>query len=129
MRNRHADAIIARVVCPISPWSPYYIFLAVQPDAEEDYQHYRAKRWAIAQAYLIEAKRKFHDAKEVVVLATEMPGWSKWASEDLIYRGNEPLRANEEESAQKYIKYIEEQGILSRIRDRFEAEVLEYPSA
>jgi len=126
VRNRHADAIIARVVAPISHCSPYYIFLAVQPDAEEDYQHYRAKRWAIAHAYLIEAKRKFHDAKEVVVLATEMPGWTKWASEDLIYRGNAPLRADEEESAQKY---IEEQGVLSRIGERFEAKVLEYPSA
>ena len=126
MRNRHADAIIARVVGPINPCSPYYIFLAVQPDAEQDYQHYRAKRWAIAQAYLIAAKRKFHDANQVVVLATEMPGWSKWASEDLIYRGNEPLTADEEESARKY---IEDQGVLSKIGERFEAKVLEYPSA
>jgi hypothetical protein len=125
IRNRHADAIIARVVGPISHISPYYIFLAVQPDAQEDYQHYRAKRWAIALAYLIEAKRKFCDAKEVVVLATEMPGWSKWASEDIMYRGNEPLRADEVESAKIY---IEEQGVLSKIGDRFEAKVLEYPS-
>lgn len=125
LRNRHADAIIARVVGPINPCSPYYIFLAVQPDVEEDYQHYRAKRRAIAQAYLIEAKRKFRDAKEIVVLATEMPGWSKWASEDLIYRGNEPLRAEEEESVQKY---IEDQGVLSKIGDRSEIKVLEYPS-
>lgn len=124
LRSKRAGAIVARVVGPIRPGSPYYIYLAVQPGTEEEYQHYREKRLAITQAYLIEAKRKFADAKEVVVLATEMPGWSRWATQDLMYRGDEPLTTGEVASVREF---VEDQDVLAKLGERFEAKALEYP--
>jgi hypothetical protein len=125
LRGKIAGAIAARVVNPIRPGSPYYIFLAVQPGAEEEYQDYRERRWGVGLAYLIEAKRKFTDAREVVVLATEMPGWTKWATEDLMYRGDEPVTPDEAKAVRGY---VEEQGVLSKLGKPFRAKVLEYPA-
>ncbi len=124
LRRKKAGAIIARVIGPISQTSPYYIFLAVRPDDKESIEHYRKKRMAISFAYLIQAKQKYADAKEVVLLATEMPGCSKWASEDLLYRGDEPPTAEEIELVREY---VEKQGILSHAEEGLMDVVPEYP--
>jgi hypothetical protein len=126
LRNKRAGAIVARVVGPISEASPYYIFLAVRPDDNESFEHYRKKRMAIAGAYLTKVKQKFTDAKEVVLLATEMPGFSKWASEDLLYRGDEPPTADEIELVRAF---VEEQGILTNAEEGSMDIPSEYPNA
>jgi hypothetical protein len=125
LQQKRAKAIAARVVKPIRPGSPYYIFLAVRPETDESYEQYREKRLHIAWAYLIEAKRKFA-ANEVVVIATETPGWSAWATEDLLYRGHEPLSAEEIDSAREF---VEAQGVLKKLGEELGGKALEYPRA
>jgi len=122
--DRHL-AIAARVVAPIRPASPHYVFLAVRPDADEEYRHYRERRWVICQTYLVEARRTLPGAKEVVVLATESPGWSKWATEDVMYRGVEPLTPDEVESVREY---AEAQGVLTKLGETVRFQALEYPA-
>jgi hypothetical protein len=123
LQHKRAEAIAARVVKPIRSGNPYYIFLAVNPQSGEPYEEYRKRRREIAWAYLIEAKRKFA-AREAVVIATETPGWSAWATEDVLYRGDAPLAAEELESVREF---VESQGVLKKLGTEFGGKALEYP--
>jgi SEC-C motif len=125
LQKQDCRAILARVVKPIRSGRPYYIFLSVRPEADEAYDDYRKRRHCIAFAYLIEGKRKF-DAEEVVVIATESPGWTKWATEDAQYRGHEPLTEAEIKSVRPY---VEDQGVLKRLGQEIGGRALEYPRA
>jgi hypothetical protein len=121
-QNKRANAIAARVVRPSTPERPYYVFLTVKPEATEDRQQYRARRQAIAYAYLIEAKRRFANLGEVVVLATEMPDSAELNSEDLLYRNADPLTAEEMEAVREY---VDDQGVLAKLGEPFRAVTLE----
>jgi hypothetical protein len=123
LRKNESKAILARVVKPIRLGRPYYIFLAVRPEAHEAHDDYRKRRHSIAYAYLIEGKRMFA-AKEVIVIATESPGWTKWATEDVQYRGDEPLSDEEIESVRPY---VEDQGVLRKLGQESGGKALEYP--
>ena len=123
LQKKESMAILARVVKPIRPGSPYYIFLAVRPDADEAFEDYRKRRRFIAWAYLIEAKRKF-GAKELVAIATEPTAWTKWATEDALFRGDEPLSDEEITSVRPY---VEDQGVLRKLGQEFGGKALEYP--
>ncbi len=124
LQGKRADRIAARVVNPIRPGSPYYVFLGVQPDAEEERDQYRRRRLAICLAYLIEAERKLANAREVIVLATEMPGWTRWVTRDVMYRADKPLTVDEIEVVREF---VEDQGVLSKLVKRYEAKPHEYP--
>ena len=58
------------------------------------------------------------------MFATEMPGWTRWVTQDLMYRSDEPLGMDEIEAVRKF---VEDQGVLSKLGDWFEAKPLEYP--
>jgi hypothetical protein len=124
LKTARTNAITARIAKLKKADAPYYVFLLVRSEPGEEYAQYRERRWAVALAYLVEAKRKFPDADEVVVLATEPAPGARWTSEDVIYRGNEPLTDDEIEMVREF---VEEQGILAKLGTPFEATVKEYP--
>jgi len=124
LQESQGNAIDARIIKPIQSGSPYYIFLTVRPDSNESYQSYRERRWWIGYAYLIEAKRKFTDAKEIVVIAMETQSWLKWTTEDVWYRGDGPVTADEMEAVRDFVK---EQGVLTKLREPSKTIPLEYP--
>lgn len=126
LRNNSGRYIEARVASPVSRGYPYYIFLTVRREAGEDLQQYREKRQAIAYAYLIEGRRTLPDANEVVVFATEPTAWQQSGSEDLLYRGPNPLTENEIESVREF---VEELGVLRKLGQPFQAKVREYPQS
>lgn len=92
---RHANEVNTRLVMPIQSGDPCYIFLAIRPRSDDSHEDYRKHRWVVAQAYSIQAKIKYPDAHEVLVIATETSDWKKWSSEDALYRGIEPLHHDE----------------------------------
>ena len=80
-----SGSIAARVVMPIRKGSPHYVFLTVHPRVTDGEENYRRTRQRIAFDYGLAVKAQYPDAREVVVIATQLTGSSKNPSEDLCY--------------------------------------------
>lgn len=75
-----------RVVFPLGPGQPYYVFLLLPEYDDLSYDDYRTLRRNLGYAYCMAVKLRFPDVEDIVCIATE-PGPSSRAerSEDAMY--------------------------------------------
>ncbi len=73
-----------RVVTPIIPSDPYYVFLLLPKSKKKTEEEYREARDFFLQSYCMVVKHDFPDALDIIGIATES-GFGEYHSEDALY--------------------------------------------
>jgi hypothetical protein len=70
---------------PISPGSPFYVFLSLPKPDYISYEEYRIARGNLLEAHLLVVKHEFPEVMDIVGIASEPVRAGSGSSEDLLY--------------------------------------------
>lgn len=112
-----------RVLTPMAPGDPYWVFLLLPVVHAKSYEEYREVRRSFLEACCGVVKVKHPDAKDIVGIATESGRDFEGRSEDAIYLDARVWTAEMDEFAREDQRQLE---ILTRERE-FRGRAKEYP--
>jgi hypothetical protein len=112
----------SRLILPLRPGDPYYIFVLLPHPDNIPYDVYRKVRRELLTAYCLVVKLKHPQAMDIVGIATET-GWGDRRSEDAMYYD---ARVFTKEDRQEAERLAEEFGLLKKTQ-MFRGMVREYP--
>jgi len=112
----------ARVMLPLRPNDPHYVFLLMPKQSNVSETEYRKMRRVMLQSYCMVTKYKFPEAVDIVGLATES-GRREYGSEDLLYLDARDWTEEDQAVAQGI---YEEVGLL-KTTNQFAGTEFEFP--
>jgi len=118
LHARRPGHLVARVVQPLRLNCPYFIFITLAFEDGQDRDEYRQVRRQVMYDYCLAVKRKYPDAEEVVVIATE-PHGVELSSEDVMYLDLRDLTPDQEvaaDTAHTKLGYLGKLGTPKRVK-------------
>jgi len=114
-----------RIVLPLHPGKPYYLFLLLPRSKDIPYEKYRQIRGELLGNYLQILKLKYPEALDIIGLATET-GTSEERSEDFMYFDASKWTIEENREAKELEKELINHNLLGN-RTMFSGSIKEYP--
>jgi hypothetical protein len=123
-QKRQPQAIAARVVGPLRPDGPHYVFLTLAHHGIDGEERYRKLRLAIAMSYGLAVKSRFPDAMGVVIVAGDPASADDVWSQDVLYRNLSNVTPQELEEGRRI---QQEHGYLAKLGTPMHVDTREFP--
>lgn len=112
MYQSESDSVGTRVVMPINPLSPAYLFFLIPYDKSfESYDQYREIRRTLLSQHLYVLKKQFPDLKDIIGIATETKDQDH--SEDIAYLDATKWSSEDNEAACEFENAMLDAGLLN----------------